>query len=636
MTIVFSSYVKEVIKVPKEIQFVIIKWVIHDYLENISFDWDKHIHRPLYPRPVYFTIPLRFLTVLMDIDPLLDNILADVIKEMTFDGSIFESNQLKKFADFVLAKSIKIHLQVPFSIKLDKVVMILLNLGCCEYTSTVSNKYLKDLYYNHLQFITSLECGVALLGHLFEVTEELKLLVRLKCLKISGIFNTDMDFLVQELVQKLIAWRRHCACDSACHCKGECECVGHIKKRVVLSFDLDYSNNNSASMLVSRSIDLNRNGYFEIEYHGIIASRPLGLHLLSDSHDDDITLFQLFDLKNPLDNYGLKVLTHISKHTDQIMSAIEHNTTDYLKRSHFAATKYSSNFTSMDIKYIKSGFSFKNVKSLKKVKLMNCTIDYECLNSLPDTLLALTLNGILIEASEVHEIKFPTHLNILAVSISLDICEVLSDIVNRDQLGELNTADIYLSPMDTYCDDTEIKESLFLQLKKFLHELPVLKYFRLMSRGMDMKQMIGSLSLNTFDSLVALSLTPEDSGFYNVFPISCLPPACHALELGRFTTLDRQFPETLIDLRISLNEYTKSFEYFWDRFITPLNNLHFLEIGIPNTTYTIDFSYLQFPDKLHTLILKVAVGTRLFFNELPPSMIWLTLRYRLSKREAAF
>ncbi|GME84717.1 unnamed protein product [Ambrosiozyma monospora] len=338
MAIILSLYVKEVIKVPKEIQFVILKFVIHDYLENTSFDSYRHFSPQLYATPLHFSYRLPHLTTLIGIDSILDNILADVIKELTFGERIFYSKHLKKFVDFVLAKSVKINLHASFGIELDKVGIKLLNHGCYEYTSTVSDKTLVNFYYNHLEFITFLGCDLDLLGHLFEVTEELKLLVSLKCLKISTK-SSQIDLLSEEMIQKLIAWRCHCDCDSdgdcgcdcdgVCGCKGECECAGHINKRLVLSFDLDYSDNDSASMFFSKLIDLNRNGGFEIENHEIKASEPLCSHLLLDSNNDDITLPQLLNLKSPLDNHGLEDLAHFTIDTDKINTAlIEDDTRD--------------------------------------------------------------------------------------------------------------------------------------------------------------------------------------------------------------------------------------------------------------------------------------------------------------------
>ncbi|GME91282.1 unnamed protein product [Ambrosiozyma monospora] len=332
---------------------------------------------------------------------------------------------------------------------------------------------------------------------------------------------------------------------------------------------------------------------------------------------------KLLNHYSPLDNHGLEDLAHFTIDTDKINTAlIEDDTRDDQEIPSFIATKYSGDFTDIRIRYIKSEFSLKHVGSLKQVALIDCTISYECLNFLPDTLLALTLTDILFEASEVCEIKLPIHL----IRLSANPLGCVSDIVNPDQLGELSYFGTRLVPMRAYTHDTERKENIIFQLKKFLHELPALKYFRLAIRGMDTKQIIERLSLNTLDSLVGLSVHPVPK-YGNDFPISCLPPTCHALELKRFITLSGQFPETLNKLRISLSEYTKSFEYFWDRFITPLNNLYFLNIIIPGRIHTIDFSYLQFPDRLHTLELETGdAGSRLFLNELPPSIICVSLR----------
>ncbi|GMF00872.1 unnamed protein product [Ambrosiozyma monospora] len=144
-----------------------------------------------------------------------------------------------------------------------------------------------------------------------------------------------MDLLDREWVQKLRSWRSHCACDcvGVCHCKGECECAGYIKKRVVLSFSLDYSDSDSASVFVSKLIDLNRNEGFEIEYHEMRAHQPLCLHLLSNSNDDNIRLFELLDLKSPFDNHGLKDLEQITRDTDKINTVLtEDYTPDYQER----------------------------------------------------------------------------------------------------------------------------------------------------------------------------------------------------------------------------------------------------------------------------------------------------------------
>ncbi|GME82048.1 unnamed protein product [Ambrosiozyma monospora] len=96
--------------------------------------------------------------------------------------------------------------------------------------------------------------------------------------------------------------------------------------------------------------------------------------------------------------------------------------------------------------------------------------------------------------------------------------------------------------------------------------------------------------------------------------------------LPEFDALSGQFPETLNTLQISLDEYAKSFEYFWDRFITPLNSLYCLKICIAEKTDIIDFSYLQFPDHLHTLELhKYGGKCKFIFKELPPSMIYVDI-----------
>ncbi|GMF06377.1 unnamed protein product [Ambrosiozyma monospora] len=139
--------------------------------------------------------------------------------------------------------------------------------------------------------------------------------------------------------------------------------------------------------------------------------------------------------------------------------------------------KCASDFIDMEVQYVNSGFSFKHVGSLRKVSLMDSTISYECLNSLPDTLVSLTIEDIQFEDSDFHEIKLPIHLRKLRVFEYLD-GNVLSDIVNGDQLDELSTVDIHLNMLNSTKAYTlpERKEYVLSQLEKLLHELPTLKF----------------------------------------------------------------------------------------------------------------------------------------------------------------
>ncbi|GME90671.1 unnamed protein product [Ambrosiozyma monospora] len=215
------------------------------------------------------------------------------------------------------------------------------------------------------------------------------------------------------------------------------------------------------------------------------------------------------------------------------------------------------------------------------------------------------------------ELRLPSHLRVLQISEVLE-SDILSDIVNRDQLGQLSSADIHLSGADAtgIYTDVERNESVYLRVASFLHELPVLKYLRLSISGNCTKRMIRRLSLNTLDHLVGLSFLISTRNFD--LPIYYLPPSCLILQLHAFTTLSERFSETLSTLDIMLHGYTKSFEYFWDRFITPLNNLCCLNLTLADTTEVIDFSSLEFPVHLHTLEFhKYAGKCKFIFGELP-------------------
>ncbi|GME79989.1 unnamed protein product [Ambrosiozyma monospora] len=235
------------------------------------------------------------------------------------------------------------------------------------------------------------------------------------------------------------------------------------------------------------------------------------------------------------------------------------------------------------------------------------------------------------EDSYIHEIRLPIYLKTLRVSEVLE-SNIIFDIVNQDQLQELNNVEISLDMLDSPKDSsesfhTERNKFVYFKLKNFFHDLPALKYLRLaieFDEGKSTKRMIDGLSLNTLDSLTGFSFWTNSSGFS--FPISYLPPACHTLQLCAFTTFSGQFSDTLNSLKIELNGYGKSFEYFWDRFISPLYNLHCLNIYIADTTEIVDFSYLDFPYQLHTLALVKKKGEcKFIFNELPPSMSYILL-----------
>ncbi|GME75301.1 unnamed protein product [Ambrosiozyma monospora] len=624
MTLVFSPLVKELIDVPLEIQLNIVKYVILDYLRTSGCEFSGERWFTMDTTAGLFQTPLHHLTVLMGIDTVWDKLLAEAIEELTFDHSIFYSKQLDKFVDFVLTHSIKIHLKAPYRIKLNKLGLELLHHGCRRYISTVNSETLDldldldvnvDVDVNSLEFITFLNCALESLGDVFKWTKNLELLEHLTCLKILTA-SSQMDLLDEEIVYKLVSWRR--------------ECVGNRKKRVVLSFDLNYLDKKSllASVFVSKLAYFNRNEDFEIVYQGLHASGSLGTHLLSNPYEYDIPLVELLELTNPLDNPALGELVQTAQDADRIMALVEDDTLEYHISTDFTVTKMANDFTYMQILVTKSKFSFKYVGSLKSLVLMNCTISYECLNSLPDTLMSLTMRSIKFNDYKFPKIRLPIHLTTLTVWESPDEGPVLSDIVNRNQLNGLSNVDIVLFMGDAPEDYTDLErfESVYFQLKKFLHELSVLRILRLSIIGECTKQMVERLSLNTLNSVSDFSFGIDRNRFD--FPIKYLPPTCHMLQLSAFSTLSGQFSETIKTLDVELLGYTKSFEYFWDRFITPLNNLYCLKITLSKTTETIDFSYLQFPEHLHTLELFRGYGDcKFIFNELPQSMIYVLLDF---------
>ncbi|GMF00008.1 unnamed protein product [Ambrosiozyma monospora] len=187
MTIVCSPCVKEVLKVPTEI----VKFVVLNHLKITGLQFEDP---GLWDTPsLFLKTPLHHLNEFMGIDTIWDNILAAVKKELIFDEPIFQSKQLNNFVEFVLDKSIKIHLQAPLRIKLNKIGIELLHHGCCEYTSRLESSDSVSLDDNNLRFITFLECAVDVFGDLLKVTEDLRLLDRLTRLKISRTSSSQMD-----------------------------------------------------------------------------------------------------------------------------------------------------------------------------------------------------------------------------------------------------------------------------------------------------------------------------------------------------------------------------------------------------------------------------------------------------------
>ncbi|GME98810.1 unnamed protein product [Ambrosiozyma monospora] len=149
--------------------------------------------------------PMHYSTSFIGVDTHLDNVILSIIQEPVFEPSAFQNNQLKKFVDFVLARSIKIHLKTTSAFKLDQEPHVsLLSNGCGEFTANFTKSELPQNA-NYLNFVTVLNCELHLLGEFLRTTIFMPL-SHSRCLKLLVDYSTTF-YLEGPLVQKLVQWR---------------------------------------------------------------------------------------------------------------------------------------------------------------------------------------------------------------------------------------------------------------------------------------------------------------------------------------------------------------------------------------------------------------------------------------------
>ncbi|GMG19633.1 unnamed protein product [Ambrosiozyma monospora] len=612
---ILSSFVQEVTQqLPPEIQCTIIKLMIHNYLRNTGFEptlgetsklseFNELSIEPLIEsNSLQFHKPVHYLTSFIGVEPLLDNIMSSLIQELVFDPSAFQSNQLQKFVNFVLARPIKIRLKATSAFDVDQDVLS--DLLCQRYGEYIADYERTNfpLNSNYLNFATVVNCALHLLSNFFETTIFMPL-SHLKCLKIS-VTSSSIEILKESLLLRLLHWR---------DAWGKC-------RRVVLSFSLDYTTGrvSSSSTFVSKLKDLNE--FFEIEYDGSFFANPLCLESI-ESDSKKKTLLDLLKLKNPLDDSKLEHLVQICESIDEELVRIESDEPPYIQGRNISVVTHtgkSTSFVSIEMGDILCNFYCGKIHSLKELTLHSCFTTYRCLDSLPPGLLELSI--MMKVYTKPCDIRLPVHLRILKTVGSIHY-NIIENVTNADQLHELTYFELTLISDDSVVAPPD--EAIYIsKLKSFIHTVsPSLKYlflsktFLIPEHYQNKRCFAEQLSLSTIDGLRDLSFSANSHNCD--FSLSLLP-SCQRLQFEAYTTLSGQFPETLETLEVNLKKYGKSFEHFWDEYITPLKSLYCLKLSIGGETREIDFTNLLFPPNLYSLQLVKDSGKCDFvFDQLP-------------------
>ncbi|GME82800.1 unnamed protein product [Ambrosiozyma monospora] len=239
------------------------------------------------------------------------------------------------------------------------------------------------------------------------------------------------------------------------------------------------------------------------------------------------------------------------------------------------------------------------MSSLKKVYVQHATLECECLNSLPNTVLDLQLDYVTIKLScSCPTIKLPTHIQRLCLySRSLENL-VFLDASNIDELDDFHDLHISLSPSNNEYSAQPVR-TLKIKLKSFVEKLSFglrkLHISCLVSESGSWPSKDLSLGDNFVDHF-ELSNGAMESGNFNFSNI----PSATFLDLSRFKTVSGQLSSTLESLDIDLEYYTKSFNELWMKFIEP-SNLISLAIRFKSSQSRIDFTKLIFPVNIHNI-----------------------------------
>ncbi|GME75417.1 unnamed protein product [Ambrosiozyma monospora] len=260
------------------------------------------------------------------------------------------------------------------------------------------------------------------------------------------------------------------------------------------------------------------------------------------------------------------------------------------------------------------------MSSLKKLTFFSSKLNCKVIENLPDTITDLSLFGI--ESCDLKgcSLMLPTKLQRLRLSYNSNYS--IHKFSNTHQLNELCELKIYIPSKYSNMDH-------FLELKSLLHSFPCVKcLYMSLSQKANRSSIEMPLEKFSLDKLACLKYFSLSHSFESI-DLSNLPPCLsfYSYQFPKFLT--GQFPSCLESLDISLFEYNESFESFWKRFISPLENICSLKVTISQREQ-IDFRGLEFPPHLHTVEIGNHIGRapcHLNFDQLPDSIICFVINY---------
>ncbi|GME75622.1 unnamed protein product [Ambrosiozyma monospora] len=568
-----------------ELQCVVLKLIILSYLTENTDDWElideyydfdmlfnRHFDTRLLKRP------LHCLYELCGCDEILDSILTQVIQELVFDSTITDSPIFKSFVDYIISKSVKIHVistrQIAGSVN-DETRFF--DQGCLKF----------EAYYrlsmrienpNYMCHVTSLTCDPMFLDHLRKgiMFQDMVSLTEMRILMDFDRYNGISDSM--RVLDAHPEWLQE---------------IAGMKIRKILEIRLSYE------------------GYYDLDDY-------------DDFIGDFIDLFEGFKIEIdprsstcPSLNYFKDLVDRNMNHswffriplTDQHHKEIK---TNYSPIDHFIQSITLSN-PSIEVILLYSiceteqSIHFKGMSSLKELTLRNGSISLNFLNRLPETLHKLTIWCVNLAESSRDDVNLPTHLQNLVIRAYEDGLSIF-EIGNSNELVNLREVSICLK-YSTYTDE---------QLRPFIHSLPTSVNrlnLQIGKAGIDDGDYSG-LRLNELHCMKYSSFESWDCN------LSWLPPSIH-LKVGDFSfDLEGQFPKMLksLDIQVEFPFDDYGFPEFWKDYISPIENLHSLKCRVVLLNY-LDFRGLEFPKHLHTIELVMEYGNVGFsFDYIPSSL----------------
>ncbi|GME77980.1 unnamed protein product [Ambrosiozyma monospora] len=579
-----------VVQLPLEIQCVVLKFTIWSYLTENTEDWelideyfdlDTPFNRRFETR--LLKRPLHCLYGLCGCDEPLDSIVIKVIQELVFDSAITDSPDFKSFVDYIISKSVKIHMISTREIAgfvNDETRFF--DHGCLKFEANYRVlMHIKNL--NYMCHITSLTCDLVFLD---EILRKIQPQDMISLTEIRIVMDAELK---RGISDPMIVLEYH---------PEWVQKIAELNIRLILEIRLseNFSDVEDLDEIIEDFIDIFEG--FEIKIDPRSSFYP-SLDYMKGLIDRNMNHPWFF--RTDLSERGLKVLSDANNVLNLKELGVQFL---YAKSLPFQSITFSNPsieaLSLYSIEETELNILFENMLSLKELTLRDGSISLDFLNRLPETLHKLTIWCVDPAKSSRHDVNLPTHLQSLVVRAYGDGLTTF-EIGNSDELVNLREVSLCLE-YSNYTDE---------QLRPFIYSFPAsvnCLNLRLYGRNQEIKiddRDYSGLGLNELPCLKFFSLKTCD---LNGFPIKklnlfWLPPS-HCIQIGKFASLslEGQFPKTLKSLDINLKFWgqSDSFPKFWKRYISPLENLYSLKARIDGVKY-VDFRGLEFPKHLHTI-----------------------------------